>query len=61
MSGPMERLRFLLGEWKGWSEDQFGEEGIIESKMTFTLEPSDRFIAARGRILKGGPAGKQGG
>ncbi len=50
----MERLRFLLGEWKGWSEDQFGEKGVIESKMTFTLEPSDGFITGRGESWKEG-------
>ncbi len=50
----MQKLRFLLGEWKGKAEDQFGEKGVIESMFSFTQDPSDRFIAARGESWKEG-------
>jgi hypothetical protein len=41
---PLDNWRFLVGEWKGGSEGQFGGKGTIESKATFIFEPSDRFI-----------------
>ncbi len=54
MSEQLQKLRFLLGEWKGRAEDQFGEKGVIESRFTFSLEPSDRFIMGQGESRKEG-------
>ncbi len=54
MSEPLKKLAFLLGDWRGRSEDQFGEKGVIESTFSFTQDPSDHFIAARGESWKEG-------
>jgi len=48
LSSPLDEWRFLIGEWKGKAENQFGEKGIVESTVVFSLEPSERFIMARG-------------
>jgi len=45
---PLDEWRFLVGEWKGTSKDQFGEKGVIESVAVFSVEPSERFIMAKG-------------
>ena len=50
----MQKLRFLLGEWKGRAEDQFGEKEVIESRYVFTQDPSDHFIAERDESWKEG-------
>lgn len=44
MNDKLKRLDFLLGYWKGQSENQFGEKGIIESSFQCTNDPSDMFI-----------------
>ncbi len=48
MSAPLDKLRFVFGEWKGRAEGQFGEKGIIESKFEVARDPSERFITSRG-------------
>ncbi len=48
MSAPLDKLRFMLGEWKGRAEGQFGEKGVIESRFDVTQDPSERFITSRG-------------
>jgi len=48
LGSPLDDWRFLVGEWKGTAEDQFGEKGVVESKTIFSLDPSDKFIMARG-------------
>lgn len=45
---PLDAWRFLVGKWKGTAESQFGEKGLVESIVAFSLEPSDRFIMASG-------------
>jgi len=54
MSEQLQKLRFLLGEWKGRAEDQFGEKGVIESRYVFTQDPSEHFIAERDESWKEG-------
>jgi len=44
----LDEWRFLVGEWKGTTKDQFGEKGIIESVVVFSLEPSEKFILGKG-------------
>ena len=51
---PLKQLGFLLGEWRGKSEDQFGEKGVIESRYVFTQDPSEHFIAERAESWKEG-------
>lgn len=48
MKSPLENWHFLLGKWKGKAEDQFGEKGVIETEFSFTSEPSDKFLMAKG-------------
>ncbi len=48
MSEPLKRLKFLIGKWKGRSEGQFGEKGVIESRFECSHEPSEMFIAMIG-------------
>ncbi len=45
---PLDSWKFLVGEWRGTSEGQFGEEGVIENKAVISLEPSERFLMTRG-------------
>lgn len=45
---PLDEWRFLLGTWKGAVKGEFGEEGIVESVVTFSLEACERFIMAKG-------------
>jgi len=47
-SSPLDEWRFLVGTWKGTSKDEFGEKGVIENVVTFSLEPGERFIMAKG-------------
>lgn len=48
LNDELKRLDFLLGKWKGQSENQFGEEGIIESTFQCSNDPSDMFIMILG-------------
>jgi hypothetical protein len=45
---PLGKWRFLIGEWKGETANQFGEKGVVESTVTFSFEPSEKFIMAKG-------------
>ena len=54
MSDPLAQLRFLLGNWKGRAENQFGETGIIESIFSFTQDPNEKFISGRTESWKEG-------
>ena len=45
---PLDLWRFLVGKWKGTAKNQFGEKGVVESIVTFSLEPSEKFIMANG-------------
>ena len=47
-SSPLDKWRFLVGEWKGKSKDEFGEKSVRESIAVFSMEPSERFIMAVG-------------
>lgn len=44
----MDAWKFLVGEWRGASKDQFGEKGVIETVTAFSAEPGERFLTARG-------------
>lgn len=50
----LEKLDFLLGNWKGRETDQFGEKGTLESTMECTHEPSEHFLQLRGETWKDG-------
>ena len=54
MSDPLAQLRFLLGNWKGRAENQFGETGVIESIFSFTQDPNEKFISGRTESWKEG-------
>lgn len=54
MSKQLQKLRFLLGEWKGRSQDQFGENGVIESTFIFSQDPNEHFIYGRTESWKEG-------
>lgn len=53
-SSPLDKWRFLVGEWKGKSKDEFGEKGVTESVAVFSMEPSERFIMALGEAWNAG-------
>jgi hypothetical protein len=54
---PLDDWCFLIGTWKGSAKDQFGEKGVIEGTVVFSLEPSAKFIMGKhegwheGRLL----------
>jgi hypothetical protein len=50
----IERLRFLLGRWKGRYTDQFGQKGTLESTLECTREPGEHFIQLKGETTKDG-------
>ncbi|MFQ5870691.1 MAG: hypothetical protein ACE5IB_00835 [Candidatus Geothermarchaeales archaeon] len=54
MTDPLEELAFLIGKWRGEAEDQFGEEGVVESTFEFTHEPSEKFIFSLGESRREG-------
>jgi hypothetical protein len=47
LGSPLDDWRFLVGAWKGTAKDQFGEKGVIEGTVVFSLEPSEKFIMGR--------------
>ncbi len=47
-NSPLNDWRFLVGNWKGKAEDEFGEKGITESVTEFSMEPSEKFITGKG-------------
>ncbi|MHA2141638.1 MAG: hypothetical protein ACXADC_07205 [Candidatus Thorarchaeota archaeon] len=57
---PLDAWRFLVGEWKGQSKDQFGGEGTIETNTMFTLEISDKYIMSRYEARRDGKPEHQG-
>lgn len=44
---PLDRWKFLIGHWKGTANDEFGEEGIVESSHVFSAELGERFITGK--------------
>jgi hypothetical protein len=53
-SSPLDKWRFLVGEWKGKSKDEFGEKGVTESIAVFSMEPRERFIMVVGEAWNAG-------
>jgi len=51
VASPLDDWKFLVGTWRGASKDQFGEKGVVETTATYTLEPGDRFLTARGEAV----------
>ena len=51
MAPPLDDWKFLVGRWRGTSENQFGERGVVETTAVYALEPSDRFLTARGEAV----------
>lgn len=50
----MDRWKFLVGEWRGQSKDQFGGEGTIETSTMFSLEINGKFIMSRNEARRDG-------
>jgi len=50
----LDRLSFLVGKWRGRTEDQFGEKGVLESISECTRELGDHFLQTRGETRKDG-------
>ena len=44
---PLQDWHFLLGEWKGGSDDQFGGEGEIKVTTIFSLELNGKYIMSK--------------
>ncbi len=44
----LDRLEFLIGSWRGASQDQFGQKGTLESLLECTHEPSEKFVQLKG-------------
>ena len=51
MAPPLDDWKFLVGRWRGTSENQFGERGVVETTAVYALEPGDRFLTARGEAV----------
>jgi hypothetical protein len=47
LSFPLNKWRFLIGVWKGRTENEFGEEGIIDSIHVFSEELGGKFITGK--------------
>jgi len=50
----MDKLDFLLGCWRGKSEDQFGEKGVLESSSECIRILDGRFLRWDGETRKNG-------
>jgi hypothetical protein len=42
----LEKLEFLIGHWKGSTEDQFGVKGKLETILECRHEPSDKLLSS---------------
>jgi hypothetical protein len=51
---PLDDWKFLVGEWKGHSKDQFGGEGTIETTTVFTLEMEGKYIMSKNEVRRDG-------
>jgi hypothetical protein len=51
---PLDEWKFLVGEWKGQSKDQFGGEGTIETTTVITLEIGGKYIMSRNESRRDG-------
>jgi hypothetical protein len=47
MASPLDDWKFLVGEWKGETKDQFDEKEVVRETAIYLLEPSERFITGR--------------
>lgn len=54
-SSPLDKWKFLIGRWKGVAEDEFEEEGVVESTHVFSAELGVKFITGK---HEAGNAGK---
>jgi hypothetical protein len=50
----LDRLKFLVGRWKGSYADQFGEKGVLESRSECALVLGGRFLRIEGETRKDG-------
>jgi len=46
-STSLDKWKFLIGKWKGTAQNQFGEEGVVESIHVFSAELGEKFIVGR--------------
>ncbi|MGY5877213.1 MAG: hypothetical protein RTU30_15785 [Candidatus Thorarchaeota archaeon] len=51
---PLTEWTFLIGDWKGVSEGKYDEEGVIQSSVSFSQEPSERYFMGRHKVHKDG-------
>lgn len=51
---PLDDWLFLVGDWKGRSEDEFGGKGVIETSCVFTIELGDSFIYGKQESVRNG-------
>jgi len=47
MASPLDDWKFLVGEWKGETKDQFDEKEVVRETAIYLLEPGERFITGR--------------
>jgi hypothetical protein len=50
---PLDNWKFLVGEWKGESKNQFGEAETIKGTAVYSLDPSDSFIMEKREAWSG--------
>ena len=50
----LDRLNFLIGRWRGKAENQFGEEGVLESSSECNKVLEGRFLRWEGETRKNG-------
>lgn len=51
---PLEDWHFLIGEWRGQSKEQFGEDGTIETSEVYTLEMNGVYLMGRNMVTRDG-------
>ena len=56
---PLNDWLFLLGTWKGRSENEFGGEGVVETTSIFSLELGDNFIHGKSESIRNGAVENQ--
>ena len=50
----LKKLDYLIGTWKHRSENQFGEQGVIEGVGEYAHDPSEMFIVNSGESRSNG-------
>jgi len=47
VSSPLDKWRFLIGSWRGTAENEFGEEGVVDSIHVFSEKLGGEYITGK--------------